>query len=73
MNKEAVMIVGLLVAGLSAAGIALTPEDKELLEVVIAAVLAVAGAFVARSQVASKDSVEREAPTAARKLFRRGR
>jgi hypothetical protein len=72
MEKEAVLIVGAVVAVLAALGVAITPEDAELIGAVVVAALSILGAFLARSQVASKQSVEEKAGRdASRKIFRR--
>ena len=60
MRKEAVLIIGAIMTLLSLLNITLTPEDMELLEALVQAGILLVGAFVARSQVASKESVSRK-------------
>ncbi len=59
MNKEAAMIVGLLMAVLGLLGVVLTPESKEHIEYIIVTFVTLGGSAMIRSFVASKFSVQK--------------
>lgn len=60
MRKQAVLIVSSIIGLLTAFGILITPEQADAILAVVAAVVPVVGALYARSQVASKDTVNKE-------------
>jgi len=71
MNKEAAVIVGVIMAVLTLLNIALTPEDKEAVEAVVQAFILMGGVATIRQFVASKFSVRTNAgQEAERKIFR---
>lgn len=59
MRKQAVLIVGAIVAVLAALGVIITPEQYEAIEAVVVLALPILGALYAKSQVASKDTVNK--------------
>lgn len=61
MRKEAVMLTSALVAILALVGVVVTPEDREAIEAIFVVVLPLALGLLARSQVASKETVSKEA------------
>lgn len=60
MRKEAVLIAGAIVAILALVGVVVTPEQHEAIEAVLVVVLPLALGLVARSQVASKETIRKE-------------
>ena len=74
MRKQAVLIVGAIVAVLAAFGVIITPEQYEAVEVIVVALVPILGALYAKSQVASKDTVEKTLGADAEvQLFSKGR
>lgn len=74
MRKQAVLIVGAVVALLAAFGVIITPEQHEAIEIIVVALVPILGALYARSQVASKDTVEKTlGADAEAQVFSRGR
>ncbi len=61
MNKEAAVIVGIIMALLTLANITLTPEDAEALEIVVQGFILMGGVATIRQFVASKFSVRTNA------------
>lgn len=59
MRKEAVMVASALVAILALAGVVITPEQQEAIEAILVVVIPLALGLYARSQVASKDRVDK--------------
>lgn len=74
MRKQAVLIVGAIVAVLAVFGVVVTPDQYDTLLALVLAVIPIAGALYAKSQVASKDTVEKElGKPAEEKVFRNNR
>lgn len=71
MRKQAVLIVGAIVAVLAVFGVAVTPDQYDALLAVVLAIIPIVGALYARSQVASKETVKKELGTEGEtKVFR---
>lgn len=70
MRKEAVLIVGGIVAILGLFGVLVTPEQNEAIEAILVVIIPIIGAYFARNNVASKNSVRNELGVSAeRKVF----
>lgn len=61
VNKEAALIIGVLMAVLGILGIAVTPEHKESIEYLVVAFVSLGGVALIRQFVASKFSVMQKA------------
>ena len=60
MKREAVLIVGAIVAVAAVFGVSVTPDQYDALLALVLAVIPIVGAIYARTQVASKDTIQKE-------------